>query len=350
LTVATVVLPDSVAPADRASRRDALLDAAARVPGVRQAAASFMTPLSGWSTSMGVERPGLESAAPNVRYLQVAGNDVSAGWFGLYGLPILAGREFDARDRVGSERVIVVNQRFVEAFFGRGVDPIGRRVRGRFATSEVEPYTVVGVVGDALYQSARRGRPPTVYSPMAQEESVSGSFSLTLDTPGATSELRRAIDTALATAVPGASVSSRSIDDQIRATVQQERLLSVVAGSFGVLAAGLAGLGLYGVASYSVSRRRSEIAIRMALGSSVAGVVRLLLRRVAALIAEGAVAGTLLSLWATALIQPLLFALTPHDPATLAGASAVLALVGLGAGWLPARRAARLDPTMVLKG
>jgi hypothetical protein len=274
---------------------------------------------------------------------------VSPGWFDLYGLPILSGRAIDDRDRRGTEPVIVVTRRFAEAFFG-DASPLGRQVRARFNGTEITPYTVVGVAGDALYQSARRGRPPTAFSALAQQDEGLASFSLTMDTPGGSAEVLRGVEQSLARALPGVAMATRTLDDQMAASLRQERFLSVVAGSFGVLAAILAALGLYGVAAYSVHRRRPEIAVRMALGSSVRGVVRLMLRQVGTLIAIGAAAGLVLSVWATAIVEPLLYGLTPRDPATLAVAAAIIAMVGLVAGWLPARRAARLDPTIVLKG
>jgi ABC-type antimicrobial peptide transport system permease subunit len=156
--------------------------------------------------------------------------------------------------------------------------------------------------------------------------------------------------TAALTSVNGdIAVTLRPLDDQINAALTQERLVALLSGFFGVLALLLAGLGLYGITSYAVSRRRSEIGIRMALGAAPAGVLRLVLRRVALLVGIGIVAGTAISLWATRFVATLLFGLDPRDPGTFGAACVLLAVVGAMAGWIPARRAARLDPARVLR-
>jgi ABC-type antimicrobial peptide transport system permease subunit len=126
-------------------------------------------------------------------------------------------------------------------------------------------------------------------------------------------------------------------------------MIALLSGFFGVLALLLAGLGLYGVTAYAVSRRRREIGIRMALGSGPRGVIRLVLSRVSILIAAGILIGTGVSLWASKFVAALLYGLEPRDPGTLAGAAVILVTVGAFAGWLPARRAARIDPAAVLR-
>jgi ABC-type antimicrobial peptide transport system permease subunit len=135
----------------------------------------------------------------------------------------------------------------------------------------------------------------------------------------------------------------------LRANTVQERMLAMLSGFFGGLALFLAALGLYGVMTYAVSRRRTEIGIRMALGAAPSAAVRLVLQRTALLVGSGVVLGAALSLWAVRFATPLLFGLQPRDPATLGGAAVVLAAIGAFAGWLPARRAARIDPARVLR-
>ena len=129
----------------------------------------------------------------------------------------------------------------------------------------------------------------------------------------------------------------------------QERLVAALSGFFGALALLLAGIGLYGVTAYGVSRRRTEIGVRMALGAEPGRVVRLVLARVAWLVAAGVVIGGAVSLWAAKFLGTLLFGLSPRDPATLAGAALTLVAVGLVTAWFPARRASRIDPTEVLR-
>jgi ABC-type antimicrobial peptide transport system permease subunit len=148
---------------------------------------------------------------------------------------------------------------------------------------------------------------------------------------------------------PNLVVTSRSLTDQVNATLTQERVVAMLSGFFGALALLLAGLGLYGVTSYAVSRRRTEIGIRMALGAAPASVVRLVLSRVTGLVAMGVVVGSGISLWASKFVAALLYGLEPGDPVTLIGAVLVLGAVGAAAGWLPAFRASRIDPAEVLR-
>src|SRR4029077_5281900 len=137
--------------------------------------------------------------------------------------------------------------------------------------------------------------------------------------------------------------------DQVNASLTQERLVALLSGFFGALALLLAGLGLYGVTSYTVTRRRAEIGIRMALGAAPSGIVRLVLARVTLLVAFGVAVGAAVSVWAARFVAALLYGLEPRDPVTLIGSSIALAAVGALAGWLPAHRASRIDPAQVLR-
>ena len=137
--------------------------------------------------------------------------------------------------------------------------------------------------------------------------------------------------------------------DQVSATLTQERVIAMLAGFFGALALLLAGLGLYGVTSYAVSRRRAEIGIRMALGAAPGSVIRLVLSRVTLLVGIGVLVGTGVSIWASKFVATLLYGLEPRDPITLVGAAVLLGAVGAAAGWLPAYRASRIDPAAVLR-
>jgi putative ABC transport system permease protein len=144
-------------------------------------------------------------------------------------------------------------------------------------------------------------------------------------------------------------VTLRPLADQVGAAMSRERVVAALSGFFGGLALLLAALGLYGVTSYAVSRRRTEIGIRMALGAAPRGVIVLILRCASILVSVGILAGTAVSLWASQFVSPLLFGLQPRDPATLAAAILLLGTIGVLAGWLPARRASRIDPARVLR-
>jgi putative ABC transport system permease protein len=191
-----------------------------------------------------------------------------------------------------------------------------------------------------------------VYLPFAQSREVAavGFMSLSIrSSEGSPASLMRTVTTALNEVNPDLTWTFRPLADQIDASITRDRLTAMLAGSFGVLALLLAGLGLYGVTAYSVSRRRSEIGIRLALGATPSDVVRLVVSRVALLVGVGAVAGIAASLWPSRFVAPLLYELEPRDPATLFGAVVVLVAVGLVAGALPASRAARIDPAVVLR-
>jgi ABC-type antimicrobial peptide transport system permease subunit len=166
---------------------------------------------------------------------------------------------------------------------------------------------------------------------------------------GSPMNLARGLTDAFAHVDPRAAITYRSLSEQVTGTLTQERLVARLSVFFGGLALLLAALGLYGVTAYAVSRRRTEIGIRMALGAAPSGVTRLVLWRVAWLVAIGVAAGAAISLWASKFIATLLYGLEPRDPVTFVGAALLLALIGLVAGWLPARRASRIDPTVVLR-
>jgi len=166
---------------------------------------------------------------------------------------------------------------------------------------------------------------------------------------GSPALLTRSVAAALTGVDPDLALTFQPLEDQVRSSLAQERVIALLSGFFGSLALLLAALGLYGVTAYAVSRRRTEIGIRMALGAEPDSVVRMVLRRVALLVAAGVLVGTIASLWAATFVDTLLFGLGPRDASTLTGAALVLTAIGLLAGWLPARRASRVDPAAVLR-
>jgi hypothetical protein len=274
-------------------------------------------------------------------------NAIGPGWFATYGMRILAGRDLNRLDTKGAPPVGVVNEMFVRRFLG-DTPPIGARVTiGTPPRAEV--FEVVGVVNDAVYRSARRGVVPTLYHPLEQAGGLGRSFSVTLNVPGDRRALTTGLHEVLRHADPALAFSVRSYSDRIGAAIAQERLVAMLAGFFGALALVLAGIGLFGVTSYAINRRTRELAMRMALGADAGQVVRLILRSVARLVACGAAIGVAISLWASRFITALLFGVQARDPVTLLAAVVILTTVALFAGWLPARRAAKLDPNIVLR-
>src|SRR5262249_14135790 len=168
-------------------------------------------------------------------------------------------------------------------------------------------------------------------------------------TIGPPTALARAIAEAVARVDASIGVTFSPLEQQVDAALVQERVMAVLSGSFGVLALALAAIGLYGITAYTVNRRRTEIGIRMAIGAGPGRVVRLVLRRIALLLMTGVLIGTAISIWASALIAALLYGVAPRDPATLAGAIVTLVCVGALTGFVPAWRAARIDPAAVLR-
>ena len=263
---------------------------------------------------------------------------------------MIAGRDFTDADRAGAPRAMIVNRAFVAKYFGNA-NPIGRRLHeARTPIGNPAPIEIVGVVGDAVYRSVRHGVPPTMYWPLAQEKEYPGGLSLVVRAgAGSPTSLARSVEAAVMEVNRDLSLVVRPLSDQVDGALTRERLVATLSGFFGALALLLAALGLYAVTSYAVTRRQIELGIRMALGSTPGGVVRLVLGRVAVLVAGGVALGAAASWWAARFVESLLFGLTPRDPVTIAGAVVVLAAVGAVAGWLPAVRAARIDPAQVLR-
>jgi predicted permease len=335
-------------PPARIAMYERLLAETRAVPGVASAALSVITPASGsaWNEVLDLpDRPDLTEMDHAVML-----NLVTPGWFATLGIPLIAGRDISGTDRSGAPRVMVVNRAFVAKYVGRG-DALGATIRlVTHHGDDPTPLEIVGVVEDAVYDSPRDGAPPTMYWPLAQQKDVPAGLSLVVrSASGAPASLVRSVEAAALGTNGNLSLVARPLADQFGATMTQERLIAALSGFFGALALLLAAIGLYGVTAYAVTRRHIELGIRMALGSTSAGVVRLVLGRVVLLVASGVVVGVLASWWAAGIVKSLLFGLAPRDPATMVGAVAVLALVGGIAGWLPAARASRIDPARVLR-
>jgi ABC-type antimicrobial peptide transport system permease subunit len=246
--------------------------------------------------------------------------------------------------------VAIVNQAFARRF-SLGANPVGRIILRREPRSTREtPVQIVGLAADAVYRFPREPMPATMYVPLAQQERAQSSITFSVQTAaGSPAMVTKSIAAAIGNVNPDLVLTFRRLADQVNATLIQERLLAMLSGFFGVLALLLAGLGLYGITSYAVSRRRGEIGIRMALGAAPGGVIRLVLTRVLILVSLGVLIGGVASALASSFVATLLYGLEPHDPATLIGSAGLLAAAAGLAGWLPARRAARIDPAAVLR-
>jgi predicted permease len=324
------------------------------LPGVVEAGLSAITPVSGqgWNTDVDVlNRPRLDG-----RQARTFRNAITPRWFAAMGMPLVAGRAFTDSDRQGAPPVVIVNQAFVRRFLD-GQDPIGHIVQRRVIFNRNEPNVspppsreIVGVVADAVYSNLRDPVPPTMFEPLAQREEPSAAqMALIVRTAASPMTEVRNITAAIRDANADLAITFQPLTDFVNASVVRERIVAMLAGFFGALALLLAGLGLFGLTSYTVERRRPEIGIRMALGATPSGVIGLVLSGTTGLVAIGIVAGGTLSLWASRFVGALLYQVEARDPVTLIGAAAMLTVIGAITAALPAYRASRIDPSTVLR-
>jgi putative ABC transport system permease protein len=345
--IATInTLPARLEPAARAELFRRALDAARVMPGAESVALSAVTPVSGNAASTRIE---IDGPSLPERDRIVSFHRVSPEWFRTYRTSLLAGRDFNGDDRRDTPQVAIVNETFVRRFLS-GRNPIGVRVRQAQSGRPFVEREIVGFVKDAAYRDLREPTPPTLYIPYLQQPEAPQIMSLSVRAASASPGLlARPLAGALTQLHGDVTITVTRLADQVNASLAQERIVAWLSGFFGALALLLAALGLYGVTSYAVNRRRTEIGIRMALGAAPGRVVALVFRRAAVLVGLGMVAGAAASLWAMQFVAALLYGLQPRDPLTLAAAIIVLAAVGAAAAWLPARRASRIDPMCVLR-
>ncbi len=259
----------------------------------------------------------------------------------------MAGRGFTASDTETSRKVAVVNESFAKKYYP-GLNPVGRTFEVGFR----QPYTVeiVGVCGDAKYDSVRTNPEPLFFLPWRQETNGIGGVTFVVKTRAGTAAILPAVRHAMATVDSNLPLLDvRTQDEQIAASLQKERIFANLTSGFGVLALVLASIGIYGTMAYSVSRRTNEIGIRMALGAQPGRVLQMVLVEASWLVAMGVAAGLAGALALARLIAAMLYGLRPWDPLTFAGSAALLILVALGASWIPARRAAGVNPMKALR-
>jgi predicted permease len=317
----------------------------ARVPDVASVAQADVIPLGGtgfWNESVTVDGVAGERRVSNF-------NRVSDGFFRTLNIQVVAGRDFDSRDTLQSPAVAIVSQAFLKRFIPDG-NPLGRVVRVASAPGAIEPtYEIVGVVGDTLLENLRAEIAPMVYVASTQEQDPGNATSFIVRPRGAAAAAMSGVTGAVTAFGPSVNLEFRVLSAAIRDSLLRERLMATLSTAFGVLAALLAAIGLYGVMSYAVARRANEIGIRLAIGAARGDVLRMVFREAAVLIAAGVAGGSILATLAGSAARTLLFGLRPDDPTTLGMAIAILAAIGLVAGFVPARRASRLDPSTALR-
>ena len=332
-----------VDPAHAAEFKRQILAEVRAVPGVTNAAVTTMIPLTGGSWTHGIDVGPKEGSS---RFTWV-----SPTYFQTMNIPLLSGRSFNDNDTQASPRIVIVNQSFIRNYLN-GQEPLGKTVR-----TKAEPrypstlFEIVGVIPDTKYNDLRSDAEPMAFVPAMQ-------FPTEADGPGTgmvvASSLPSAvigedIKRALASAHPEIRTRFFELQQQIRNNLLRERLLAILSGFFGILAAVLVMVGLYGVVSYLVTRRRNELGIRIALGSTRQQIISLVMRDAGRMLAIGTVIGAIVSLLATRGAGSILFGLKSWDPTSLGFAIALLAIVAVVASFLPAFRAARLDPVEALR-
>ncbi len=326
---------------------DQVLENARSIPGVRSASRSLVTPISGsfWNGEIHTDSYLPKSREDSIAYF----NRVTPMYFQTLDTPILAGRDFNVHDTKESPDVAIINQAMAKKFFA-GSNPIGKFYRTEGSKpGEMTSTEVVGLVKDAKYGELREVAHPTAYVPMSQDYEPWGSNIFEIRTVGAATNLISPVKASFERSNRNLNLEFSTLAVQVNESLSRERLLATLSGFFGVLALLLAAMGLYGVMSYNVARRRSEIGIRMALGAQQKAILWMVLREVLVLTAGGVALGFLAAAATTRLIRSMLYEISPNDPGTLAIAGAVLLAAAALAGYLPARRAARLDPMTTLR-
>ncbi|MBV8866116.1 MAG: ABC transporter permease, partial [Acidobacteriaceae bacterium] len=274
------------------------------IPGVVSAAQVGFPPVSGsgWDNTIGPE-----SAPAAGSNKQAWFNRASPGYFKTMGIGLLAGREFNNEDRLTSAKVAIVNEEFARKYF-HGVNPVGHTFHLEQTAGKAEPlFQIVGLVRNTKYYDLKEEPRPIGFFPVAQDEHPWTGMSVVLRITGSPGPIIRGAKTAIAGVSSSISLQIRPFSAQLADSMRGDRAMAILSGAFGALAALLATLGLYGVMSYMVARRRKEIGVRMALGADGRRVVQIVLKEAALLLAVGLAVGVALSLWAAQLAQKLLF-------------------------------------------
>jgi putative ABC transport system permease protein len=322
-----------------------VLDRVRALPGVEAAGTTHFLPLSGMGSATGFWRA--DQAAPehgSEPITEVA--CVMPGYFAAMGIPVQRGRVFDDRDREGAPATVVINRAAARLLYP-GEDPVGKQLTVEWDHPD-QPYEIVGVVGDIRQRSLDQDTRPGIFLSMAQAPTA--PLVLVARAHGDPKRLTVAMQAQVHALDHDMPISDiKTMDEYISESVAPARFNTVLLGGFAGLALVLAAVGIFGVISYSVAQRTQEIGIRRALGADTVSVLRLVLTQAMGLTAAGVIAGIAGAFAVTRLLQTLLFEVTPTDAATFIGVSMVLSAVALLASYLPARRAANVDPMIALR-
>jgi putative ABC transport system permease protein len=325
---------------------DELLTRLAAEPGLRDSAFAVPLPIADNFVNLGFEIVGTPSSS---QAESRTANYVSAtpGYFRLMSIPLLSGRTFDRRDAGSARKVCVVSEALRRMYFPNQ-DPVGQRLMFAFPPASPQPREIIGVVGDVLDRGLGTGPAPMMYVPYAQAPFWGGNIVIrtNLEPPAAAAAIRRRV-AELDKDLPVSGVVK--LEDLVDSSVAQPRFRTYLLELFATLAVLLAATGIYGVISYSVARRTREIGIRVALGASRAGVLKLVVGESLLLTFAGLALGVPGALLAGRLLKNMLFRVSPADPITLVAVAAVLLAVAFFASYVPVRRAMRVNPTEALR-
>ncbi len=323
-----------------------LIERVRAIPGVTAVSTSAITPLSGqgWNGPFSVE--GYVPASR--KDASVFFNEVSDDFFATMHTRVLVGRAFDNRDQRGSPRVALINQTAARKFFA-GKNPVGKVFHTPRRDDPGPAVEVIGVVEDAKYSSLREAARPVAYLPQSQSADPIRSINYEIRTSTSMPTLASEVTAAAKQVSPRIALEYTTLDRQIAASLTRERLIALLSAFFGALALLLAMVGLYGTMAYGVTRRRTEIGVRLALGATRTNVLSMVLGETSRLLVAGLVIGIIAALASARFVASLLYGVAPTDVETLAWSAITLAAVSLIAGALPAWRAAQLDPMIALR-
>ena len=339
------VVPDA---ARRTILSEAILGQIRQVPGVTAATSSQLGIFSGSFSNRDIEVEGHVPAGDNDRASTI--DAVGPGYFSTLGARITLGRDISEGDSGAAPRVTVVNEAFADRFFARR-NPLGMRITAIESDGARTTYRVVGVARNTRTDSVRDAIEPRFFVPVSQMPSESGSPTFMIRSQAEPASIVPAIREAIERAGSGLPITSvRTVGDRMAPLTAQDRTTARLALAFAAVALTLAAIGLYGVLSYGVARRTSEIAIRIALGAQPRRVIAMILGETTLVVGAGLATGVGLAYAASRLVDSRLYGVAPRDPVTFALATSLLLAVALVAAYLPARRASRLEPTAALRG
>ena len=345
---ARLILPDGdYTPQRRQQTIDRLMARVASIPSIRLAAYSTVLPFTAGEMLASFPLRGRDGKTIQV---QTGARQVSAGYFAAMGQKVVEGREFTPEDSAGSQEVAIVNREFARKYLeGRALGWSLPAAQGPDGKPRVRP--IVGVVQDTVRRSITDTPQPEIYAPAPQQPMLSSNLHLILRTTTDPASIVPTLRSLVRETAPAAPLESiMTMEDRLSESLAKPRLYALLLGTFAAFALAIAGVGLFGILSYSVAQRAREIGVRAALGAQVRDIVALVLRQSLAIAGTGVAAGIVASFWVTGALRRFLYGVEPRDAVSLGLVAFTLLAVAAVATIVPARRAARVDPVRVLRG